>query len=129
MQEFKTSPQLEQILALKPDSLHAYRKDIESIVGSYYFTPVDCLMGIYANGVKLELGVEGMPNTSKKLVSLGILRVQGDTLKAHPQIVKTAAELSARFDALLARLKHINSQTPPLSNDEISETLRDFMKE
>lgn len=60
-------------------------------------------------GDKMLLGYEGMPKTSKKLVSLGVFCINDEYVSLHPDIYEALEKKKAKRDRLLERLKRLSA--------------------
>lgn len=125
METQHTSPQLEEVLALTSSTMMAYERDVERIVGSYYAVPIRWIMNY--GKVEMVLGAEGLPDTSKKLVKWGILRIEGEYLVAHPQIAERCKMFSEKFEKMLAKVKFLSENKSKMSEAEMAAAIQKFL--
>lgn len=103
-----TTSALSQILNLKPSApkklpcgtkinignKHRFMSTVEKIIGSDLYPAFSGLV-LYSFKARMELGVKGLPNTSKKLVKMGIFTInESEThLLMHSEIEKIIKQL------------------------------------
>lgn len=61
------------------------------------------------SGDRMLLGYDGMPETSKKLVELGVFCINDEYVSLHPDIYEALEKKKAKRDRLLERLKRLSA--------------------
>lgn len=75
--------------------------------GSLYYT-FNAIITCYSDGAKMELGVNGLPETTRKLVDLGVLYIDRDTVRLHPELKTKADKMNQRQADIINKLKNKN---------------------
>lgn len=72
---------------------------------------------LYTDGVEMHNGVDGLPNTTAKLVKLGVCYIKGNFVYLHQAVCDAVKEKNLKRERLLERLK----QHPANKNVDLSE--------
>ncbi|EPR7483890.1 hypothetical protein ACU8KO_002514 [Vibrio alginolyticus] len=91
--------------------------DAKPILGESLAYTFDAAITCYRDGAKMELGVEGLPETTRKLVGLGLLFIDGEMVRPHPALKAKADEMQQSRASLLAKLKKMASVQPILRSN------------
>ena len=80
--------------------------NVKHILGESLYYTFNAIITCYRDGVKMELGVNGLPETTRKLVDLGVLYIDRDKVRLHPELKTKADEMDQRQDNLINKLKN-----------------------
>ena len=93
------------ILNIQATSTHDYHTKIKQVLGETDAQPLISVMCYYHGQDTMLMGPKHHPETSKKLVELGIFHVDGDYVKVDPAIYQKHLGLEAKFEAQLREIQ------------------------
>lgn len=70
---------------------------------------------------QMLLGPHGLPNTSRKLVEMGVFYIHGDYIALHPTLCQAFDTVKNKKDALLARLQRYHENQANGIQDNFSD--------
>ncbi|MEF1300488.1 hypothetical protein QTO17_00970 [Vibrio owensii] len=98
-----------KLLGTASDS-RVFHWNAKPVLGESLAYTFDAVITCYRDGAKMELGVDGLPDTTRKLVDLGVFYIDGEMIRLHPALKAKADEMNQSQDNLLAKLKKMAAE-------------------